>query len=375
MAPYDCGMREFATSTAPLPGHGGTLVTVGYEHDLTVHSAWGGAGRVVLAVNAYGPRHPYDGYDTCYLTVTPLGVADVQREDLGVNPRIFCGPDGAPWARLSLLTEGQDREPDTLLPLHGRETWGDPVRTPEFPGDFVGWIGSRAFWHLDDIFDDRRPARIQAADVDAGRIRVRRPVKLPLPQSQVAVLCAEGHHLAVLGQISEQAAVLRILTPKLTVEREVQVGTPGEMAFLQPVRVQADGRATLLSVDGAGRVALVRLDGQGSQQAVVVGELSGRPFAVWPVTQLGPDRFAFRFTTEEGNGLMVIEGQAVAALWTSTPMGYWQHLGDGQERLVRLGADWVDPILTAAVPMDAGGYALVVHPQGDARSLAVLFAT
>ncbi|MFD7597316.1 hypothetical protein ACFV6D_30350 [Kitasatospora sp. NPDC059812] len=370
-------MRELTSASSPVEwridtASGARLVTLRDEGGLSFRSVCGGAGEaVVVAAN----RHRADGGDdTLYLTVGPDGVEEITVEHEGVNPALYTGPDGNPWARMSVLQDGVDQEPDTLLPLRGRGRWEQPPRTSAFAGDFVGWIGDRAFWHLDDVFDERRPSRVQAADLESGaggpRWRVRRPVRLPLPQSQYAVVCTDGAQLAVLALDADPAgpATLRILTPDtLAVERERPVLRDPEEAFLLLAEAHSDGSALLYSVADDGRVSAVRLDGTGARSTAPAGVLPDGPFAVWPVH--GPGHHALRFTTEHTNGLLVLDGAIPVALWAGAPDRYRDSV-TGRE--TRLGADWGLPVLVGAAA-SGRSHALLLRPEDDRTRLAVLF--
>ncbi|MEV7422588.1 hypothetical protein [Streptomyces sp. NPDC091212] len=338
---------------------------------MKLRSVWGGEGDAVV-VAAHRTGH---GGALFYLTVGPDGVEEMLTEDVsGANVALLAGSGGAPWVRMSLLEDGVDQAPDTVLPLRGRSDWERPPRTSAFAGDFVGWIESRAFWHLDDVFDERKPSRIQAADLEYAvkgpRLRVRRPVRLPLPQSHDAVVCADGTHLAVLALDADPAgpATLRILAPDtLDVERELPVARDPGDAFLTLAEAQRDGTALLYSVAGDGRVTLIRLDSTGVQSAAPAGALPGEPFSVRQVR--GPALHALRFTTERTNGLLVLRGAAPTALWTGAPHLYRDTIG-GRE--VPLSADWGRPLLSGVVT-NGRGHVLVLTSQDDPLRLALLF--
>ncbi|MFJ5726285.1 hypothetical protein [Streptomyces sp. NPDC093149] len=334
-------------------------------------SVRGGEGdSVVVAAHRIG-----HGGALSYLTVGPDGVEEVLTEDVsGANAALLPGPDGTPWIRMSLIEDGLDQEPDTVLPLRGRSDWERPPRTSAFAGDFVGWIGDRAFWHLDDVFDQRKPSRIQAADLEYGvkgpRLRVRRPVRLPLPQSYDAVVCADGTHLAVLALDADPAgpATLRILAPDtLDVERELPVTRDPREAFLTLAEAYRDGTALLYSVAGDGHVSMIRLDSSGAQSAAPAGVLPGEPFSIWQIR--GPAHHALRFTTEHANGLLTLQGGIPKALWTGAPHRYHDTIG-GRE--VPLSADWGRPLLSEVVT-NGRGHVLVLTSEDDPHRLALLF--
>ncbi|MFJ5306899.1 hypothetical protein [Streptomyces sp. NPDC088350] len=366
-------MRELSPSPSRLVWRSDTasgvrLVTV---RDVKFRSAWRGEGDAVV-VAAHRTGH---GGALFHLTVGPDGVEEVLAKDVsGADAALMTGPDGAPWVRMSVLEDGVDQAPDTVLPLRGRSDGERPPRTSPFAGDFVGWIGDRAFWHLDDVFDEHKPSRIQAADLGYGvkgpRLQFRRPVRLPLPQSHDAVVCADGTRLAVLALDADPAgpATLRILAPEtLVIERELLVARdPGE-AFLTLAEACRDGTALLYSVARDGRVTMIRLDSTGAQSAAPAGALPGEPFSVWQVR--GPARHALRFTTEHANGLLTLRGATPTALWTGTPHRYHDTIG-GRE--VPLPADWGRPLLSDVVT-NSRGHVLVLTSENDPHRLALLF--
>ncbi|MEU2134688.1 hypothetical protein [Streptomyces sp. NPDC018352] len=369
-------MRELTSPSSP-PGwrpdtvSGARLVTVRDEGRLSCRGAWGGAaGVTVVAVNRHRPG---GRYEDLYLSVGPDGVVEVLTEDAGVNPDLCAGPDGTPWVRMSLLVNRSDREPDTILPLRGRSTWENHLNTSEFAGDFVGWIGHRAFWHQDDIFDGRKPSRVQAVDLEADaqgpRLRARRPVRLPLPQSHDAVVCTDGTRLAVLALDEDPVGpgYLRIIDPvTLVVERELPVAREPDEASLTLARARSDGTALLYSVAADGRVTAIRLDSAGTRSTGPAGRLPGEPYSVWQVR--GTGHHALRFTTEDTNGLLVLDGAAPVALWTGAPDRYRDTVG-GRE--IPLGAGWGQPLL-AAVAATGRSHLLVLEPEDNQRRLALL---
>ncbi|MHA6760966.1 beta-propeller fold lactonase family protein [Streptacidiphilus sp. PAMC 29251] len=383
-------MRELTASPSPIEWWSETtsgvrLVTL---QSVVFRSVRGGTGDAVVI--AADRNRSGGGRELLYLEVGPEGVREVLVEEVtAATPALCAGPDGAPWMRMSLLEDGSDQEPDTVLPLRGRSGWEQPPRTSPFAGDFVGWIGNRAFWHLDDVFDTRRPARIQAADLSSGtkgpRLRFRCPVRLPLPQSRDAVVCTGGTHLAVLALDDEpmgagpemagpetagptSLAMLRVLAPDtLAVVRELPVVRDPDEAFLLLAEAAPDGAALLYSVADDGRVTAVRLDRNGVRSATPAGALPAAPFSVWQVR--GPGHHALRFTTEHSSGLLVLDGATLVARWVGGPHRYVDTV---QGREVPLGADWADPVLSG-VATTGQGHALVLTREDNPPQLALLF--
>jgi hypothetical protein len=193
---------------------------------------------------------------------------------------------------------------------------------------------------------------------------------VPLPQSYDAVVCADGTHLAVLTLDADPAdpATLRILTSDtLDVERELPVvRDPGE-AFLTLAEARRDGTALLYSVARDGRVSMIRIDSTGAQSTAPAGVLPGEPF---PVRQVrGPAHHALHFTTEHANGLLILQGATLRALWTGAHHRYYDTVGG---RDVPLSGDWGRPLLSGPVT-NGRGHTLVLTSEEDPHRLALLF--
>ncbi|MGC0419902.1 hypothetical protein [Embleya sp. AB8] len=377
-------MREPTPSPSPLDwraaaSSGVHLVTLWDAGGLLCRAVRGGAGdAVVVALH----RRAADGEpQALYATIGPDGVRETLVENVpGTTPELCAGPDGTPWVRMVLLLDGSDQEPDTVLPLRGRGDWPEPPRTTAFAGEFVGWVGDRAFWHVDDVFDTDKPSRVQAVDLDHGpkgpRLRFRRPVRLPLPQSADAVVCVDGTHPAVLAVDADPdgPAWLRILAPDtLSVVRETPVTRDADEAHLVLAEAHSDGSALLYGVAADGRVDAIHLAADGTRTTTPAGRLPGEPFSVWPIR--APGRHALRFRTEDAGGLLVpgsTDGGAPAALWIGTEDAchFRDTIGGREVRLAD--ADWGRPTVVGAVA-NAEGHVLVLAPEDDPHRLALLF--
>jgi hypothetical protein len=266
-----------------------------------------------LTGNSY--KAPVVGYDTVYVG---LGADErVVKEDQGVLPTMFIGPDGKLWAVVT--NPFGDRDCEVVRPVGGPPHKG---RKP-----FVGtplWLeGNVLVLASSDLYSSDKPDRWLRYDLATEKTKV---IRLPLPSGGKFIRNAEG--IQCLARTQH-----RLLSPTGDVLRERALALEG--LAVQPVDLRFNGASTALAHD---RDTLWWLT-IGTDGTVRHHELKKGPFYALYAPQRAAEMLVARYVDETGNGWVCIrEGRLVS--WVhSTETGYAD--GDGRTVVALPRARWI----------------------------------
>jgi hypothetical protein len=265
-----------------------------------------------LTGNAY--KDPALTYDTVYIG---LGADErVLKEDQGVLPTMFVGPDGRLWAVVT--NPYGDRDCEVVRPVGGRPHKG---RRP-----FVGtplWLDGNVLVLLNsDAFSDKpdRWLRYDLGDEKAKILKLPPPGRGKFLRNDQGIQCLAG-------------MTHRLLSPTGEVLRERAL--PLERLGVQPVDLRFDGTSTAAAHDGQIWWWLT-IGGDGS---VTRKEIAKRAFYTLFPPERVTDTLVFRYVDETGNGWVCVRDGTLISSVHSTETGYVD--GAGQTVIALPSARWV----------------------------------
>ena len=265
-----------------------------------------------LTGNAY--KDPVT-YDTVYVGLG--GDERVVKEDQGVLPTMFVGPDGKLWGVVT--NPYGDRDCEVVRPVGGHPHKG---RKP-----FVGtplWLDGNALVLLKvDPFSPDKPDRWMRYDLATEKAKV---IKLPPPGGGKFLRNEEG--IQCLARTQH-----RLLSPTGDVLRERALALEG--LAVQPVDLRFGYTSTAVAND---REALWWLT-IGADGTVARKELKTGPFYTLYPPQLAAEMLVVHYVDETGNGWVCIrDGQLISSVH-STETGYID--GAGRTVIALPKARWV----------------------------------
>jgi hypothetical protein len=278
-------------------------VTVRREGELSIITGPTGLshhGQLVVGTSLFVTGNAYKTdslYDTVYVEL--FGEDRSIREDQGVLPSMFVGPDGALWAVVT--NPYGDRDTEVVRAV------GGPVKKPRAP--FVGeplWLDGDILVRVKgSSFDPHKPDRMMRYDLRTEKAQT---FTIPLPALGRYLRSADGIHC--VARTSH-----RLLSPKGEVLRERTLDV-GEL-MVEPVDLSFEAESTLI---GANREAMwwltVSPDGSTKRRELVKGNF----YSLYPPERAG-DAIVVRYVDERGNGWVSLKERSTRAVH-STESGY-----------------------------------------------------
>ncbi len=294
------------------------------------------------------------GYKLVYTQLDQTGRVLGHFREAGILPTLFKSPSGQLW--VSFVVYHPDKEQEISVPVFERENFAMPKPGRPFTGDFVGTNENAAFFLDADIYFGKKPDKLRQLEFVNGTIIKKRDTKLDLPaKNKVSFTGREIHLLAfdngelLHRQIDADGKVLN--------SRKIDI--PGINAF-EVLQLSFSGSSSLVAFTDD-RFLLLTINGQGATTVKELIAVGSDIFSLWAPERLDSNTFLFRFTTEKGNGWIVVGGDRVKECFVHEEKKEYLDLVNKEK--LKFSHDRL--ILSGANKTSGKGYAITIHPYAE----------
>ncbi|MVX36782.1 hypothetical protein [Myroides sp. LoEW2-1] len=255
-----------------------------------------------------------ESYKLCYTVLSKDGKQDSIVEDNGILPTLFVNPYGDNYAS---LVPSEESETTLSLSIFNQEV--KPFKgTKSFNGRFVGCTAHSSVFYDVDIWDEKKADVMFVLNFDNNQIKEERKVAIPFPKgNKVSIsdgkinLITEVEDGWLHREIDEEGNELR--------SRILEFDFP----FVHEALSLSFDKKSYLLCEENGEIGIVEIDENGDCLYGELFNLGDEFFGTWHPQVINETTAAVQFTTEFGNGWLVIkEDELVELFYNKNKKGY-----------------------------------------------------
>lgn len=261
---------------------------------------------VLLANYIYTDEGDFSPYKLVYAIVDAEGNVKEQEEDKGILPSLFLSPKGENYVSVVTL----DEEENTIsLPIFNPSA--DAFKgTKSFNGRFVGCTDNSSIFYDVDIWDEKKPDVMFVLKFEGDKIVKEQKVTIPLPKgNKVSVYNGK---INLITEIEDGWLHREIDEQGNEVKRRV---LEFDFPFVHEALSLSFDKNSYLLCEENGEIGIVEIDKDGNSMYGDLHNIGDEFFGTWHPVALDYTTNAVQFTTEFGNGWLVIKNDELVELF------------------------------------------------------------
>lgn len=279
-------------------------------------------------------------------------------ESEGVLPTLFLNPMATNF--VAVLEDKDETAARQILPIFKRDKTGHFCFDKDLAGRFVGCTKASTIFYEVDIWKESKQDVMTCLTFQENDILGGKQITVPMPKgNKVWVQNNEIHLITEVEsgwlhrQINESGQEVR--------SRVLEFDFP----FVhEALSLSFDTKSYLLCEEN-GEIGLVEIDEQGNCLYGELYNLGDEFFGTWHPQQVNEETTAVQFTTEHGNGWLVIrQDQLVELVYNKNKSGY-KNLLSGEVFTLETN----DLAVSSISPITANKIGIVFHPRKSRKEM------
>lgn len=333
----------------------GLLSTIEVPYALKpMGSCWSKKG-LLLANYVYTDLEEANSFELVYTIMDNEGGKREIVESEGILPTLFLNPVGENF--VAVFTEKDGVEGQEILSVLKRSSKAD-TESFFFPdrlgGRFVGCTKSNAIFYEVDIWKDTKQDILTYVNFHENLVKEVKKIDIPFPKGNKVYVNQNEIHLITeieSGWLHRQLNELGVEVRRRVLEFD--------FPFVHEALSLSFNNKSFLLCEEYGEIGIVEIDEEGNCMFGELYDLEDEFFGTWHPQPITPTTSAIQFTTEFGNGWLVIENDNLVELvYNKNKTGYENKL---TKETLNLGTN--DMVLSSISAIANNQIGLVFHPR------------
>ncbi|MEC4117521.1 MULTISPECIES: hypothetical protein [Myroides] len=313
-------------------------------------SCWSKEGLLV-ANYVYTEEGAESPYDLVYTIISEEGDLKDSKEDKGVLPTLFLSPSNENYA--SVVSLEDESEQTISFPIFNKESKG-LKGSKSFNGRFVGCTANHSLFYDVDIWSDKQADTMIVLAYENDVLVSEKKVAIPFPKdNKICVVNGEIHLITEVEegwlhrQIDENGVELR--------RRVLEFDFP----FVHEALNLSFDKNSYLLCEENGEIGIVEIDSEGEGMYGDLYNIGDEFFGTWHPQRINENTNAVQFTTEFGNGWLVIKNDDLVELFYNKNKKGYQNLLTKEVLTI----DNNDLVLSGISPIAEDKFGIVFYPR------------
>ena len=327
----------------------GLISTIEVPYALSVKgSCWNKEG-LLIANYIYSNEGDTNTFELVYTIIDKDGNTKEEKETRGVLPTLFLSPAKDNFVS---LVNGEEEEM-TSYAVFDKSAKGFKGNK-SFDGRFVGCTTNYSIFYNVDIWSEKAADVMNVIEFKDGVLVNEKKVEIPFPKdNKICVRNGEIHIITEVEdgwlhrQIDENGEELR--------RRLLEFDFP----FVHEALTLSFDEKSYLLCEENGEIGIVEIDSDGEGMYGDLFNIGDEFFGTWHPQRVSDDTNAVQFTTEFGNGWLVIKNDELVELFYNKNKKGYQNLLTKEV----LSIDNNDLVLSGINPITDGKIGLVFYPR------------
>ncbi len=317
-------------------------------------SCWSKKG-LLLANYIYTDSEEVNAFELVYTLIDSEGAKREIVESEGILPTLFLNPNQENF--VAVATEKEGVEGQEILSVIKRSAKAD-TESFFFPdtlaGRFVGCTKSNSIFYEVDIWKDTQQDVLTYVRFHDSLVKEVKKVNIPFPKGNKVYVHQNEIHL--ITEVESGWLHRQLNEEGIEVRRRV---LEFDFPFVhEALRLSFDDKSFLLCEE-YGEIGIVEIDEEGNCLFGDLYDLGDEFFGTWHPQAITATTSAVQFTTEYGNGWLVIDSDNLIELvYNKNKTGYENKL---TKEVLNLGAN--DMILSSISAITDNQIGLIFHPR------------
>ncbi|MHC5202450.1 hypothetical protein [Myroides sp. LJL119] len=313
-------------------------------------SCWSNQG-LLLANYVYNQADLKSDYTLTYTYLDELGNTTNIVDDQASLPCLFLSPCQENY--VSVVRNDQDKEYALCKPVTGSNQIGLKT-SKDYKGRFVGTLQDASLFYEVDLWKQTKADTLRVIQFQDKVISKENKIPIALPKDNKVWVDKDQIHL--ITEIEQGWLHREIDKNGKELRRRI---LEFDFPFVhEALHLSFDSNSYLLCEEN-GQIGIVEIDSQGNGMYGDLFDIKDEFFGTWHPQKIDEKTTAVQFTTEYGNGWLVIrEDQLVEIFYNKNKSGYKNLLTKET-----LSIDNNDLVLSSISAMDKGRFAIVFYPR------------
>ncbi len=318
-------------------------------------SSWSDQG-LLLANYLYNQAADNSDFKLVYTLVDSQGKVEQIQEENASLPCFFISPSQKNY--VSVVMPDGDKDYAFSKEVFTKDQVSFKT-SKDFKGHFVGTTNQGSVFYEVDLWKQSQPDTMRVIHFDDQAIVKESKIAVPLPKDNKVYVSEQG--IELMTEV-EQGWLHRLMDQngKELKRRILEFDIP----FVHEALVLSFEQNSYLLCEEDGEIGLVEIDPQGQGMYIELFDLKDEFFGTWHPQRIAADTTAVQFTTEFGNGWLVIKQDTLVELfYNKNKTGYKNLL---TQEVLHIDND--DLVLSSISPIDADKFGIVFYPRTPRKS-------
>lgn len=329
----------------------GLISTIEVPHALSVKgSCWSKEGLLVANyVNSNeGATSPYE---LVYTIIDKEGNTTEEKETRGVLPILFLSPSKENF--VSLVSTDEEVEEMFSYAVLDKSTKGFKG-SKSLDGRFVGCTANHSIFYNVDIWSDKAGDVMSVLEYVDGVLVKENKVAIPFPKDNK--ICVRNGEIHLITEVEDGWLHRQIDVNGEEIRRRL---LEFDFPFVHEALTLSFDEKSFLLCEENGEVGIVEIDADGEGMYGDLFNIGDEFFGTWQPQRVSDNANAVQFTTEFGNGWLVIKDDELVELFYNKNKKGYQNLLTKEV----LSIDNNDLVLSGISPVSDGIVGIVFYPR------------
>ncbi|MHC5309587.1 hypothetical protein ACYSNM_05885 [Myroides sp. LJL116] len=313
-------------------------------------SCWSNQG-LLLANYVYSQATDNSDFKLVYTIIDQQGQTKEVVEDKGTLPCFFISPNKESF--VSVVMHEGEKDFAFCKPVFSPNEIGFKTNK-DFKGRFIGTTSNSSIFYEVDLWKEAKTDTMRVIHFEDNTIVKETKVAIALPKDNK--VCVTGNTIQLITEIEQGWLHREIDQNGKELRRRV---LEFDIPFVhEALALSFEGNSYLLCEED-GEIGLVEIDEQGQGMYIDLFDIKDEFFGTWHPQKINQDTTAVQFTTEFGNGWLVVQKDSLLELfYNKNKSGYTNVLNKEV-----LNIDNNDLVLSSISPIEENKFGIVFYPR------------
>lgn len=327
----------------------GLISTIEVPYALSVKgNCWSKEG-LLIANYIYSNEGDTNTYELVYTIIDSEGNTKEEKETRGVLPTLFLSPTKENFVS---LVSGEEEEM-TSYSIFDKSIKGFKS-SKSFDGRFVGCTTDHSIFYNVDIWSEKAADVMNVIVFKDGVLVDEKKVAIPFPKDNK--ICVRNGEIHIITEVEDGWLHRQIDENGEEVRRRL---LEFDFPFVHEALTLSFDEKSYLLCEENGEIGIVEIDADGEGMYGDLFNIGDEFFGTWHPQRVSDDTNAVQFTTEFGNGWLVIKNDELVELFYNKNKKGYQNLLTKEV----LSIDNNDLVLSGINPIADGKIGLVFYPR------------
>lgn len=306
---------------------------------------------LLLANYIYSQADVNSPYTLTYTYLDKQGNRTQVLDDQGTLPCLFLSPSKQNY--VSVVDSEGDKDYAFCKPVNAPSQKGFKT-SKDYKGRFVGTLCDASLFYEVDLWKQTKADTLRVIQFKDNQITKENKISVSLPKDNKVWVDQEQIHL--ITEIEQGWLHRQIDANGKEIRRRV---LEFDFPFVHEALLLSFEKNSYLLCEEDGQIGIVEIDAQGNGMYGDLFDIKDEFFGTWHPQKINDNTTAVQFTTEFGNGWLVIkEDQLVELFYNKNKLGYKNLLTNEV-----LSIDNNDLVLSSISAIDQNTFGIVFYPR------------